>query len=101
MVKQVKKSAKVEEQFMRGEELLKRREQVGREAGLAEGHAKGCRDSLMIVLQTKGTVSEALSGKIAIQSDLEVLNHWIALAGRVSDIEEFERQINDGESEPL
>ena len=97
MVKQVKRSAKLEEQFMRGEELLKQREQMGREAGLVQGR----RDSLIIVLQAKGTISEALSGKIALQSDLEVLNNWIALAGQVSDIEEFERQIRDDESEPI
>ena len=67
---------------------------MGREAGLVQGR----RDSLIIVLQTKGTVSEALLGKIAIQSDLEVLNNWIALAGQASDIEEFERQISNEES---
>lgn len=81
---------------MRGEELLKQREKIGHAAGLAEGR----RDSLMIVLQTKGTVPEELSDKIRKQSDLEVLDNWIALACRVSDIEEFKRQIKDNESKP-
>lgn len=97
VVKQVKKSAKLEEQFMRGEELLKQREQMGREAGLAEGR----RESLIIVLQSMGVVSDTLSEKIESQSDLEVLNNWIALACKESDIEEFERQISDDESEPV
>lgn len=97
MVKQVKRNAKLEEQFMRGEELLKQREQVGHAAGLVEGR----RDSLMIALQTKGTVSEELSDKIGKQADLEVLNNWIALACQASDIEEFERQISDDESKPI
>ena len=109
VVKQVKKSAKLEEQFMRGEELLKQREQMGREAGLAEGREvglatgliEGRRESLIIVLQNKGVVSQRLSEKLESQSDLEVLNNWLALACKASDIEEFERQISDDESEPV
>lgn len=109
MVKQVKKSAKLEEQFMRGEELLKQREQAGREVGFAEGHtsglaeglAAGRRDSLLLILRTKGEVSEALFGKISNQSDVEVLDNWISLACQISDTEEFERQISDDESEPI
>ena len=97
MAKRVERSAKLEEQFMRGEELLKQREQMGREVGLVEGR----RESLIIVLQSKGGVSDTLSEKIEFQSDLEVLNNWIALACKVSDIEEFERQISNDESEPV
>ena len=86
---------------MRGEELLKQREQMGREAGLATGLIEGRRESLIIVLQSKGGVPDALYDKIRHQSDLEVLNNWIALACKASDIEEFERQISDDESEPV
>ena len=94
---------------MRGEELLKQREQAGREVGFAEGHtsglaeglAAGRRDSLLLILRTKGEVSEALFGKISNQSDVEVLDNWISLACQISDTEEFERQISDDESEPI
>jgi len=72
----------------------------GRESGLAAGLAEGRRDFLMIVLQTKGTIPEELSDEIRKQSDLKVLDNWIALAGQVSDIEEFKRQIEDNESKP-
>lgn len=90
---------------MRGEELLKQREQMGHEAGLAEGRAAGLvegrRESLIIVLQSKGAVPDALYDKIRHQSDLEVLNNWIALACKASDVEKFKRQISDDESGPV
>lgn len=45
---------------------------MGREAGLATGLIEGRRESLIIVLQSKGVVPDALYDKIRHQSDLEV-----------------------------
>ena len=61
--------------------------------GKAEGKIKGIGESIIALLQEKGTVGDDLRRVIDSQEDKEILLKWLKLASKVSGIDEFEEVI--------
>lgn len=105
----IKKSRRMEEQYMLMSLLLKEAEDEaraegrmeglaegrmeglaeGRMEGLAEGRAEGLAEIIFDFLGELGNVSEELQAKIKEENDPEVLKRWNKLAARADSIEWF------------
>lgn len=62
---------------------------IEREQGKAEGKA----EAILELLGELGDVSEELKTLICAQQDLEVLGHWLKLAARAENVQEFAEKI--------
>lgn len=84
-VQHVKESREMEERFMLFQELLRDERAEGR----AEGHA----NSVLLLLEEKGVISEELRMKIMCEKNTEVLEKWLKLAAKVDTMEQFLEEI--------
>lgn len=62
----------------------------GMREGESKGESKGKQESIMIILGTKGAVTEKLRDRITNEEDNQVLCNYIVLASKVKSVEEFE-----------
>lgn len=54
-----------------------------------EGRIEGQRESLLIVLETLGSVQTALQEQIMQEEDLDRLTAWVKLAAKSKTLEQF------------
>ena len=104
-VRRIKGSRRMEEKFMRREELLREEraegKAEGREAGREEGHALGKEEgrvlgkaeSVLELLEDCGTVPEELKERILTERDLDCLRRWHKLAARAASVEQFTKEM--------
>ncbi|GAA6409723.1 hypothetical protein K040078D81_38400 [Blautia hominis] len=76
----------MEEKFMLLEELLKDER--------AEGKAEGKAESILLLLQDIGSVSDGLRNKILKEQDMDILLKYLKLAARVDSIADFEKEMD-------
>ena len=74
---------------MKLEELFSERKREGISIGVA--------NSIITVLSIKGNVTEEMKDKIESQTDIEVLNEWLAKATVAATVEEFDKEISVNE----
>lgn len=60
-----------------------------REEGYENGHAEGKAESVLYLLETKGTVPDDLRKTILSMTDMEKLKGWLILASKAASVEEF------------
>lgn len=58
--------------------------------GRTEGRSEGVCDSVLTILQSRGSVSEELSARIGEMKDYSVLQKWLLLAADVKSVADFE-----------
>ena len=92
-IHEVKSNREMEERFMIFEEMLKDERAEGREEGLALG-LENAKSTLLLCLQSFGTVSETICDQIQSQQELEVLKQWTKIAFQSKSLEEFEKKIS-------
>ena len=85
----LKKSREWEDGYMKLEELFSERKREGISIGVA--------NSIITVLSIKGNVTEEMKEKIESQTDIEVLNEWLAKATVAATVEEFDKEISVNE----
>lgn len=88
-IKHIKESREMGERFMLFEELLKDERAEGR----AEGQRAALTDTLISLLEEKGTVSEMLQERFASEVDVETLKNWIKLAAKTQSVEQFSKEM--------
>ena len=86
----VRSSREMEEKFMLLEELLKDE----RAEGKLEGRAEGKAESILLLLQDIGSVSDELRNKILNEQDMDILLKYLKLAARVDSIADFEKEMD-------
>ena len=84
-VQKVKSSRRMEENFMILREMLRDER--------AEGKAEGKAESVLILLEEIGTVSEQLQEKIINEKDMSTLLNWLKLAAKSETIQQFEENM--------
>ena len=84
-VQKVKSSRRMEENFMILREMLRDER--------AEGKAEGKAESVFILLEEIGTVSEQLQEKIINEKDMSTLLNWLKLAAKSETIQQFEENM--------
>lgn len=92
-VTDLKRRKELEAQYMTVEELIKSRERKAMTEGKLQGKAEGKVEVILDLLESQGTISEELRGRIMEEKDMEVLNRWVRLAAKVKTVEAFESQI--------
>ncbi|MBS6519927.1 MAG: Rpn family recombination-promoting nuclease/putative transposase [Clostridiales bacterium] len=92
-IHEIKSNREMEERFMIFEEMLKDERAEGREEGLALG-LENAKSTLLLCLQSFGTVSETICDQIQSQQELEVLKQWTKIAFQSKSLEEFEKKIS-------
>ena len=92
-IHEIKSNRVMEERFMMFEEMLKDERAEGREEGLALG-LENAKSTLLLCLQSFGTVSETICDQIQSQQELEVLKQWTKIAFQSKSLEEFEKKIS-------
>ena len=90
-IHKIKGSREMEVRFMIFEEMLKDERAEGREEGLALG-LENAKSTLLLCLQSFGTVSETICDQIQSQQELEVLKQWTKIAFQSKSLEEFEKE---------
>ncbi len=80
-VKALKSERALEARYMTFEELLNQREEHGKAEGITE--------SILIILEDKGDISDEIRSSILKESDEELLLKWLKLAVRTTSIDEF------------
>ncbi|MEY8278926.1 hypothetical protein [Blautia marasmi] len=80
----------MEEKFMLLEELLKDE----RAEGKLEGRAEGKAESILLLLQDIGSVSDELRNKILNEQDMDILLKYLKLAARVDSIADFAKEMD-------
>ena len=75
------------------EEMLQNERKAGHKAGHEAGHKVGLSEAILIVLDSKGVISESLSQKITSESDFSKLEKWLHLSVQVSSVSEFESKM--------
>ena len=92
-VKQVKKDAFLEANYMTVEEWMQERVEVETERITAEvmakGMVQGTSNALLNILASKFELSEEIREKISSQRDISVLEDWVILAANATTIEDF------------
>lgn len=84
-IQKVKSSRRMEENFMILREMLRDER--------AEGKAEGKAESVLILLEEIGTVSEQLQEKIINEKDMSTLLNWLKLAAKSETIQQFEENM--------
>ena len=75
------------------EELLHKQYNAGKADGIAEGRAEGKAEVVLLFLEKKGEVSDALRERILSEADMEVLERWLYTAVTVTSVAEFTDQM--------
>ncbi|WP_302418193.1 hypothetical protein [Blautia marasmi] len=60
----------------------------------AEGKAEGKAESILLLLQDIGSVSDGLRNKILKEQDMDILLNYLKLAARVDSIADFEKEMD-------
>lgn len=106
-IRRIKASREMGERYMTFEELLKDERKAGfaegRELGMLEGEQKGeqrgelmgIMQSVMVLLESKGALSNALKEHIQSEKDAVRLRSMLKLAAEAGTVEEFEEAIQD------
>lgn len=106
-IRRIKASREMGERYMTFEELLKDERKAGfaegRELGMLEGERKGeqrgelmgIMQSVMVLLESKGALSNALKEHIQSEKDAVRLRSMLKLAAEAGTAEEFEEAIQD------
>ena len=84
----------MEEKFMLLEELLKDERAEGRLEGKAEGKTEGKAESVLLLLQDLGSVSEELRNKILKEQDMDILLKYLKLAARAESMADFVKEMD-------
>lgn len=87
IVREVKKSRKMEERYMLLEELLKTER--------SEGKAEARIEDIFELLEDLGTVSDKLKKLIESETDIEKLNLWFKAAAKAESIDQFMEQFSN------
>lgn len=82
---QVKGEEKYEEGYAAGEI-------AGKTQGITQGIVQGKAEAVIELLETLGNVSEELKSVIMQQKDMNVLNMWLKISAKVSNIDEFRKE---------
>jgi len=88
-VSEIKLSRRMEERYMLTELLM----QDERRAGRAEGRIEGLKESILVLLDGYGTISQELKNKIEYEMIPERVEQWIKLAARVDSIDQFIKEM--------
>jgi len=64
-----------------------------RRAGRAEGRIEGLKESILVLLDGYGTISQELKNKIEYEMIPERVEQWIKLAARVDSIDQFIKEM--------
>jgi len=88
-VQTVKANREMEGRYMLFEELLHKQYNAGKADGRAEGKA----EVVLLFLEKKGEVSDALRERILSEADMEVLERWLYTAVTVTSVAEFTDQM--------
>ena len=83
----------MEERFMVLEEMLKDERAEGINQGITQGIARGTAESLLGLLEAKGTVPEELKNKVLSEPDLDCLRTWHRIAIHASSVQQFMAEI--------
>ena len=59
------------------------------QAGLTEGRTEGSSDAIVLLLESKGAVSDSLKEQIRSQKDLNTLEGWLKKAIKAQSVEAF------------
>ena len=89
MVTAVKRDGEVGFAYMKSFEREQRIKAAGKVEGIELGKAEGKAETLLLILKSKGKVSETLRSKILAERDLTKLDKWVQQALSCSDVEEF------------
>ena len=84
-VQKVKSSRRMEENFMILHEMLRDER--------AEGKAEGKAESILVLLQEIGPISEQLQERIINEKDMSLLLKWLKLAAKSESIQQFEENM--------
>lgn len=87
IVREVKKSRKMEERYMLLEELLKTER--------SEGKVEARIEDIFELLEDLGTISDNLKKLIESETDIEKLNLWFKAAAKAESIDQFMKQISN------
>lgn len=66
---------------------------VGIGIGKEEGIRQGLTNSILAILQSKGTLTEKMISKVKKEEDQAVLNIWLLKASQAPDLETFWKEI--------
>ena len=88
-VRKIKNDRAMEERYMLLEEMLRNEHKEGHGEGLREAKA----ESVLTLLEMKGSVSDALAERIKCEEDMSKLSKWLILSAQCSSIEEFEQRM--------
>ena len=66
---------------------------VGIGIGKEEGIRQGLTNSILAILQSKGTLTEKMISKVKREADQAVLNDWLLKASQAPDPETFWKEI--------
>lgn len=75
------------------EEMLRNEHKEGRKEGRGEGLREAKAESVLTLLEMKGSVSDALAERIKCEKDMSKLSKWLILSAQCSSIEEFEQRM--------
>ncbi len=92
-VTSLKKSREWEAGYMKMSEILENSKREGIVEGRNEGIKEGHHNSLLLVLETKGSVPDDLRERIDTEQDIEVLDKWIRLAATSESVENFQENM--------
>lgn len=92
-VTDIKLSRRMEERYMLTELLMRDERRAGRAEGLIEGRIKGLKQSILVLLDGYGAITEELKNKIEQETVPERVEQWIKLAAKVTSIEQFIKEM--------
>ena len=79
------------------EYIMRISEERGEARGEAKGEARGKAETLLIILESKGKVSEELRNRILAESNSEKLDAWVKRALSCSDIQDYRKALDTSE----
>lgn len=88
-VERVKVIPEVKETYMKFEEIMAYREEIG----LAKGETSAKRQAVLDVLGIYGCVSDELRKRIEEENDIQKLNEWLVTAVKAGSVEGFSKSI--------
>ena len=71
------------------QEMLDQQFQAGLTEGRTEGRTEGSSDAIVLLLESKGAVSDSLKEQIRSQKDLNTLEGWLKKAIKAQSVEAF------------
>lgn len=83
----------MEERYMLFEELLKNEHKEG----IAEGKIEERIESIIELLENKGSLPEAVKKRIEGEADLATLKKWFTMATKAQSMDQFIKEIQIGQ----